>query len=113
MRYCVCLGFVSHDLCLVVGQTLLRVLVDSMVPSFSHGHTYVALSRTPTRQAFHMWVSEDTAQHGDAPLTNVVYEDLLLPDNYSQMWNIVTEDDYMLEEEGYSSDNDSIMQGDI
>ena len=107
MRYCVCLGFVSHDLCLVVGQTLLRVLVDSMVPSFSHRHTYVALSRTQTRQA--LWVSADTVVHGDAPLANVVYEDLLLPENYSHMWNIVTEDDYMLEEEGYSSDNDTIM----
>ena len=86
-----------------------------MVPSFSHGHTYVALiiSLTPTRQAFHMWVSADTALHGDAPLTNVVYEDLLLPENYVHMWNIVTEDDHMLEEEGYSSNNDSIMCGDI
>ena len=58
-----------------VGQTLQRVLVDTTVPSFSHGHTYVALSRTPTRKAFHMWFKTIDGSSMEAHITNVVYKD--------------------------------------
>ena len=86
-----------------VGQTLQRVLVDTTVPSFSHGHTYVALSRTPTRKAFHMWFKTIDASSTEAHITNVVYKDLLLPENFTEMGGVVTGNDYIIEEDGYSS----------
>ena len=88
-----------------VGQTLPRVLVDTTVPSFSHGHTYVALSRTPKREAFHLW-SKECASGDRACITNVVYDDLLLPDTMPRTWDVVQGGSHTVEEEGYSSMDD-------
>ena len=93
-----------------LGQTLQRVLVDTAIPSFSHGHTYVAISRTPRREAFHLWCKPDNGAPKPV-ITNVVYEDLLLPENISRVWdlaNVGPDTECVIAEEGYASMDDDM-----
>lgn len=51
------------------------MLVDVSIPSFTHGHTYVALSRTTKRTMFNMWMGDK--KKGTATMVNVVYPEIL------------------------------------
>ena len=67
--------------------------------------TRTNLSRTPARAASHMWLGDQQHPPGSLNVANVVYEQLLLPADTALAWNSVTSNDYILAEDGYTSDN--------
>ena len=79
------------------GQTLRRVLLDLTTQPFTHGHLYVACSRTRNSASFFAYMHNRTM-----PLhaCNVVYKDLLQTNDYSDLNHDLSE----LEEDGYESD---------
>ena len=81
------------------GQTLRRVLLDLTTQPFTHGHLYVACSRTRNSASFFAYVQDRTR-----PLhaCNVVYKDLLQAHDYSDLQHDVG----MIEEDGYESDSE-------
>jgi hypothetical protein len=57
------------------GQEYDAVLYDTVRPSFSHGHTYVALSRVKQHDTIALFVSEETIGANAASISNFVYGD--------------------------------------
>ena len=82
------------------GQTLRRVLLDLTTQPFTHGHLYVACSRTRNSSSFYAYVRDRAA-----PLhaCNVVYKDLLQNHDYSNLYHDISE----VEEDGNESNSES------
>lgn len=59
------------------GQTIERVLVDTTVPPFSHGHTYVALSRVTRYDSIRIFCQEQDIHDEHAAVQNTAYTELL------------------------------------
>jgi hypothetical protein len=53
------------------------VLYDTVRPSFSHGHTYVALSRVRQHDTIALFVSEESVGANAASISNFVFDNLL------------------------------------
>ena len=63
------------------GSTLVRAVLDIRRPPFCHGHLYVALSRVRRREHMRIMVSpEMKASQGEPLVRNIVWPELLLPD---------------------------------
>ena len=84
----------------------MRVLVDTTVESFSHGHTYVAVSRTTCRTAFRLWVGDVVLVGTKVPITNVVFKELIVQHNFNTVWRLPEEVEFVAREEGYASPTD-------
>ena len=52
-----------------------------------------------------MWLGDQQHPPGSLNVANAVYEQLLLPADTALAWNSVTSNDYILAEDGYTSDN--------
>ena len=59
------------------GQEYDAVLYDTVRPSFSHGHTYVALSRVKQHDTIALFVSEESVGANAASISNFVFKNLL------------------------------------
>ncbi len=59
------------------GQTLQKVLLDTVHSPFAHGHLYVALSRVTDYKNIMIYCSEETLFDGKPNVASVFYAELL------------------------------------